>query len=134
VALAYSDGGHGGRPPFDPVKMFKVLVIQAANNLSDERAELLANDRLSFRGFWVWACRTASPTRIRSGGSGRSSPRLRRSSRYSSASIRRCATGYIEMGGQIVDASLVAAPKQRNHEAEKKTSPGVVDVLQAGGS
>jgi transposase, IS5 family len=29
------------------------------------------------------------------------------------------AAGYIAMGGQIVDASLVAAPKQRNTEAEK---------------
>ena len=35
-ALAYSDGAQGGRPPFDPVLMFKILVIQAANTLSDE--------------------------------------------------------------------------------------------------
>jgi hypothetical protein len=31
--------------------MFKVLVIQAANTLSDERAESLINDRLSFMRF-----------------------------------------------------------------------------------
>ena len=37
LALAYSENGQGGRPPFDPVMMFKILVIQAANNLSDER-------------------------------------------------------------------------------------------------
>ena len=36
-ALAYSDGSQGGRPPFDFVMMFKILVIQAANTLSDER-------------------------------------------------------------------------------------------------
>jgi transposase, IS5 family len=30
------------------VLMFKILVIQATNNLSDERAEFLINDRLSF--------------------------------------------------------------------------------------
>ncbi len=30
------------------------------------------------------------------------------------------AAGYIAMGGQIVDASLIAAPKQRNTEDEKK--------------
>lgn len=47
-ALAYAAGAKGGRPPLDPVMMFKVLVIQAANNLSDERAEYLINDRLSF--------------------------------------------------------------------------------------
>ena len=50
-ALAYSEGALGGRPPFDPVTMFKILVIQAANNLSDERAEFLINDRLSFMRF-----------------------------------------------------------------------------------
>ena len=42
-ALAYSDGARGGRPPFDPVMMFKVLVIQTVNTLSDERAEYLIN-------------------------------------------------------------------------------------------
>jgi IS5 family transposase len=31
--------------------MFKILVIQAANNLSDERTEFLINDRLSFMRF-----------------------------------------------------------------------------------
>ena len=29
------------------------------------------------------------------------------------------AAGYLAMSGQIVDASIVAAPKQRNTEAEK---------------
>jgi len=51
AALAYSDGAQGGRPPFDPVMMSKILVIQATNNLSDERAEFLINDRLSFMRF-----------------------------------------------------------------------------------
>ena len=48
AALAYADGAKGGRPPLDPVMMFKVLVIQAVNTLSNERAEYLINDRLSF--------------------------------------------------------------------------------------
>ncbi|MFP2872157.1 transposase, partial [Acetobacter tropicalis] len=47
-ALAYSGGSKGGRPPFDPVLMFKILVIQTLNTLSDERTEYLINDRLSF--------------------------------------------------------------------------------------
>lgn len=51
TALAYSDGAQGGRPPFDPVLMFKILIIQATNNLSDERTEFLINDRLSFMRF-----------------------------------------------------------------------------------
>lgn len=50
-ALAYADGSRGGRPPIDPVLMFKVLVIQTINTLSDERSEYLINDRLSFMRF-----------------------------------------------------------------------------------
>lgn len=50
-ALAYSTGAQGGRPPYDPVLMLKILVIQAANGLSDERAEFLISDRLSFMRF-----------------------------------------------------------------------------------
>ena len=34
AALSYTDRTEGGRPPFDPVLMFKILVIQATNNLS----------------------------------------------------------------------------------------------------
>ena len=47
-ALASSDRSKGGRPSFDPVLMFRILVIQTLNNLSDERTEYLINDRLSF--------------------------------------------------------------------------------------
>jgi hypothetical protein len=49
--LAYADGSKGGRPPFDVVLMFKILVIQTLNNLSGERAEYLINDRLFFMRF-----------------------------------------------------------------------------------
>lgn len=51
VALAYSDGASGRRPPYDPVMMFKIWAVQAHSNLSDERAESLINDRLSFMRF-----------------------------------------------------------------------------------
>ena len=30
AALAYADGMKGGRPPYDAVMMFKILVIQAS--------------------------------------------------------------------------------------------------------
>ena len=51
AALNYSDGAKGGRPPYDPVMMLKIPIIQAQNNLSDERAEFLINDRPSFMRF-----------------------------------------------------------------------------------
>lgn len=39
--MAYADGSKGGRSPFDPVLMFKILVIQTLNNLSDERLSFM---------------------------------------------------------------------------------------------
>ena len=120
AALAYSDGAKGGRPPFDPVMMFKILVIQAQNNLSDDRAEFLINDRLSFMRFLrlgladrVPDAKTIWAFRERLTRAGAIEALFRRFDR----AIREA--GYIPMSGQIVDASLVAAPKQRNTEAEK---------------
>lgn len=43
-ALSYTSGPQEGRPPYDPVIILKVPVIQTASNLSDERSELLIND------------------------------------------------------------------------------------------
>ena len=85
AALTYLDGARGVRSPYDPVPMFKILVIHVQHGLSDDRAEFLINDRL-FRRF-----DDAVP-----------------------------AAGYIAMSGQIVDSSLVAAPKQRHTRAEKQ--------------
>src|SRR5277367_2059421 len=57
-AVPRSDGLKGGRPAFDHVLMFKVLVLQASYSLSDERAEYLIRDRLSFMRFLGlgWTC------------------------------------------------------------------------------
>jgi len=121
LALAYSEGAQGGRPPFDPVMMFKILVIQATNNLSDERVEFLINDRLSFMRFLglglsdrvpdartIWLFREKL-TRAEA---------IRRLFDRFDAALR--ASGYIAISGQIVDASLIAAPKQRNTIEEKQ--------------
>ena len=120
-AMAYSGGAQGGRPPFDPVMMFKILVIQAANNLSDERAEFLINDRLSFMRFLglslsdrVPDARTIWLFREKLTKAGAIKALFERFD----AALR--AAGYIAMGGQIIDATLVSAPKQRNTEDEKK--------------
>ena len=48
-ALAYSAGVKGGRPPYHPVAMFKILILAAQNNVSDARMEYLIRDRLSWR-------------------------------------------------------------------------------------
>jgi len=120
AALNYGDGAKGGRPPFEPVMMFKILVIQAQNNLSDDRAEFLINDRLSFMRFLglgltdkVPDAKTIWAFRERLTKAGAIEALFARFDR----AIRDA--GYIPMSGQIVDASLVSAPKQRNKDTEK---------------
>lgn len=49
AALRRGPRNKGGRPPFDPVAMFKILVPQALYSLSDEATEFQIKDRLSFR-------------------------------------------------------------------------------------
>ena len=46
-----ADGSKAGRPAFDQVLMFKILLLQAMHTLSDERCEYLIRDRLSFLRF-----------------------------------------------------------------------------------
>ncbi|VWX53293.1 hypothetical protein NOVOSPHI9U_440002 [Novosphingobium sp. 9U] len=40
AALAYGDGVKGGRQPYDPVAMLKVLVLAAQNNVADARRDI----------------------------------------------------------------------------------------------
>jgi len=42
---------NAGRPAFDVVLMFKVLVLKSMYNLSDDQTELQIRDRISFRDF-----------------------------------------------------------------------------------
>ena len=119
-AVPRSDGSKGGRPAFDHVLMLKVLLLQSMHTLSDERCEYLIKDRLSFMRFLglgladtvpdantIWSFREA----------------LKRANAIEALFARfeaqLKAAGYLAMSGQIVDASIVAAPKQRNTEAEK---------------
>jgi IS5 family transposase len=43
--------GPGGRPPYDYILMFKILILQRFYNLSDDQVEFQINDRLSFMRF-----------------------------------------------------------------------------------
>ena len=120
AALGYSEGPLG-RPPIDPVMMFKILVIAAMDNLSDERAEFLINDRMSFMRFLglsladrVPDARTIWLFREKLTRAGAIESLFARFD----AALR--ASGFMAMSGQIVDATLVAAPRQRNTEDEKK--------------
>src|SRR5690625_2357904 len=45
------DAAKGGRPNYDYVMMFKILVLQRYYNLSDDETEFSIMDRLSFMQF-----------------------------------------------------------------------------------
>jgi IS5 family transposase len=119
-ALKRSGGEKGGRPPYDAVLMFKILVLQALYNLSDDQAEFMIQDRLSFMRFlglalsdkvpdaktiWLFREHLAQARAV--------------GKLFSRFDEHLTKAGYLAMGGQIVDATIVAAPKQRNSEGEK---------------
>src|SRR3954451_9389958 len=121
AAVSRADRSKGGRPPFDHVLMFKVLILQAMHSLSDERCEYLIKDRLSFMRFLSISVADAVPDAntiwtFREG--------LKRAGavdilfRLFDEALR--ASGFLAMSGQIVDATIVAAPKQRNTQEEKQ--------------
>ena len=120
-AVPRADRSQGGRPPFDHVLMFKVLVLQTQNNLSDERTEFYLRDRLTWMRFLglglgdpvpdantIWTFREA-PTKAGA---------VERLFELFDRQLR--AAGYLAMSGQLVDASIIAAPKQRTSKAEKQ--------------
>jgi IS5 family transposase len=120
AALTYGDGAKGGRPLYDPVAMLKVLILAAQNNVSDGRMEYLIRDRLSWLRFLGFDLGSATPDA--------NTIRLFREKLTETGALDRLFAdfdrqlkerGYLAMGGQIVDATLVAAPKQRNTQAEK---------------
>ena len=104
--------------------MFKVLILQASHSLSDERAEFLIK-RLSFMRFLglglsdavpdantIWTFREAL-TRATIDGK----PAVEVLFRAYEAALTKA--GFLAMGGQIIDATIVSAPKQRNTDSEK---------------
>ncbi|YAA59025.1 transposase (plasmid) [Niveispirillum fermenti] len=119
-ALRRGDPRKGGRPPFDAVLKFKMLVLQALHGLSLQQTSYLVRDRLS----WMRFCGL---------GPGDGVPDANTLWDFREALIRAraldglftrldqaiVAAGYLPMSGQIVDATLVAAPRQRNKEEEK---------------
>lgn len=51
AALARSDRSRGGRPTYDAVLMFRILVLHALYDLFDEQAEFQLRNRLFFMRF-----------------------------------------------------------------------------------
>ena len=108
-----------GAKPIDAVLMFKVLVLQQLNNLSDDRIEYQVRDRLSFMRFLglnledrvpdaktVWLFReTLKQDGVSQGLFKRFDEQL-------------AARGLIAKGGQMIDATFVEVPKSRNNRED----------------
>lgn len=120
AALQRSDGSKGGRPPLDAVMMFKTLILQALYGLSDGQAEFQILDRRSFGRFLgldegdntpdettIWRFREAL---VRANAI---------ETLFARFDAHLKARGYLAMGGQIVDASIISAPRQRMSDEER---------------
>lgn len=109
----------GGRPPFDHVMMFKILVLQRVYNLSDDQTEYQINDRISFMRFLglnmsdripdaktIWLFRdTLTRSNI-----------IRELFDLFGKQLEK--EHLITRVGTIVDATFVEAPRQRNTREE----------------
>ena len=112
---------NAGRKPYDAILKFKIVVLQSLHNLSDEQTEYLIRDRLSFMRFLdldleepvpdattIWLFREALAQ------AGLIDKLFERFGQHLEAE------GYIARGGQIIDATIVSVPKQRNTKEENE--------------
>jgi len=110
-----------GRKPFDVLLMFKVLILQSLYNLSDEQTEFQIRDRLSFMRFldlslgddvpdaktiWLFREQLTEAEVIKKA--------------FDQFEAYLCEQGFSARKGQIVNASIVPVPKQRNSREENQ--------------
>lgn len=122
TGLGFSDRSKGGRPPYDAVLIFQILVLQTLYNLSDDQAEFQIKDRLSFMRFLdLELCQSVPDAKT---------VWLYRELLSQQGLIEKLfgafdkalkERGYLAMSGQIVDASIISAPRQRMTKEEKET-------------
>lgn len=112
---------NAGRKPLDDILMFKLLVLQNLYNLSDDELEYQANDRLSFMRFLglgiedkvpdsktIWLFREQLTRQ----------DLIVELFELFDTHLRK--NGYQAKGGQIMDATLIPVPKQRNSDEENQ--------------
>ena len=118
-ALYVEPKGAGGRPPFDKIMMFKILILQKYYNLSDEQTEFQIIDRTSFKQFLglkigdtipdektIWHFKEQLANKNLS------------QSLFEMFTLALMTKGIIAKEGSMVDASFVDVPRQRNTKEE----------------
>ena len=116
---------NAGCKPWDAIVMFKAIVLCALYNLSDDQVEYQMRDRLSFVRFLALTLEDKVPDA--------KTVWLYREQLSQAGVIEALfdgfdgylkSQGYQAMGGQIIDASIVAAPIQRNSREENEQMRG----------
>jgi transposase, IS5 family len=113
---------NAGRKPTDRVLMFKLLILQRIHNLADERLEFQVTDRLSFMRFLGLEFGASIPD-ARTVWAFREELKEHDLVDRLFAKFNEALTGEgIEMkNGQIIDATFIPIPIQRNNWEDNKT-------------
>jgi len=113
---------NAGRKPFDVILMFKIMILDSLYNLSDDQLEFQIKDRISFMRFLGLSLDDTVPDA--------KTIWLFRQQLTEAGLIEKLfkqfdeflrPNGFSAKKGQIVDASIVAVPKQRNTRDENKS-------------
>ena len=111
-----------GRKPIDALVLLRMLMLQSLYNLSDAQAEYQVRDRLSFARFLSLGIEDRIPDgttlwlfREKLAKAGLIEKLFAQFGRHLEAK------GYIARGGQMVDASIVPVPRQRNSREDNET-------------
>src|ERR1035437_6398274 len=110
---------NAGAKPIDVVLMFKILVLQQLNNLSDDRIEYQIRDRLSFMRFLGLQLEDRVPDAKTVWSFREQLKGLNLVDALFARFHEQLAShGYVARSGQMVDATFVEVPRQRNKREE----------------
>ena len=114
-ALYVEPKGAGGRPPFDKLMMFKILILQKYYNLSDEQTEFQINDRTSFKQFLELKMGDTIPDQKTIWHFKEQLSNKNVSEQLFDLFVKQLmGQGIIAKEGSMIDASFVDVPRQRN--------------------
>jgi IS5 family transposase len=120
-AIPRIDNGKGGRPPFESLLMFKVLVIKRLYNLSFDQTEYQINDRISFMRFLGLALGERIPDAktiwVYEEMLSKSEAGKELFDLFFDSITEK---GYVTRTGSIVDASFIEAPKRKNSKEQRE--------------
>jgi len=111
--------GPGGRPPFDYVMMFKILILQKMYNMADDKTEYQIKDRLSFQRFLGLSLCDTVPDAKTIWNFKEILHKVNILNTIFDQFVEKMeCKGIITRSGSIVDATFVDVPRQRNTKNE----------------